>query len=367
MRLERYSINKWTCCFSNKEIENEYFNESMKIDRKHMKPLIIVVAVIYMLFSIPEYYFLISKSDFQPIVLIRLLTFVIIISLFFYIKTGTDNKKLCYMISLVEIILASSYFTIIYQFTHVEFFITLMDLLLLLSIVFIIPNVFLYKIIVSFIIYFGFFYFKISQDYALTTGELLAGITYTFVLLIIFITTHYRINYYDRIKFLNEKELKILSEIDHLTGINNRAKFDQEIIKWIKLKERYNYSVSLILMDFDEFKSINDKYGHSTGDRILKEGIELTNQMIRDTDVFARWGGEEFVILLPETEKIKAVSIAERIRENIHNADFGIEDRVTCSFGVTEVQKEDNIYQVFDRVDELLYMAKKQGRNIVIS
>jgi diguanylate cyclase (GGDEF)-like protein len=366
-QAKKYPIKKMVCAFQDKKLEQEYLEEILKTDKKYMKPLILIVSLVYLLFTIPEYIFLKDNVEITNVFIIRIITFLVIFCLYLMMSKEIDFKKMSLYVSFAEIILALSYFFVLYKLGSVEYFITLLDMIVLISVVFLLPNIFINKIIVTIIIS-VFYFINVRLFYHnIEFGHYMAGIIYSTIIFLIFIITFHKINYYDRVRFLNERELKILSETDSLTGINNRAKFDKELIRWIKYKERYNSNVSIILMDFDKFKRINDIYGHLEGDRILKEGVEIIKELIRETDIFARWGGEEFVLLLPETDRSKAIIIADRIREKINIYDFNIDEDVTCSFGVTEVFEGDNIHNVFDRVDELLYVAKKKGRNTVVS
>jgi diguanylate cyclase (GGDEF)-like protein len=364
---DKYLINRFTCRFYDNLLEQEYFDRSMDADKKYTQPLILLAAASFFLLIIPELTLISFTTGLQQIIIIRLLTFIILMGLYIIIRQGSDNKKVAYLISIVELVLMYIYFSAMNIFISMEFFISVLNLIVLISIVFMIPNMFINKIIVSAIVFAGFFMSSIQVVSIMEASYYLTAIIYSFLIILMIGIAHYRVNYYDRIKFLKEKELIVLSETDSLTEIYNRAKFDNELIKWIKFKERYNSPIAIILMDFDHFNEVNDQHGHLKGDKVLVETARLVESLIRETDIFARWGGEEFILLLPETDKTKAIKLAERIREVISAYDYGLETSViTCSFGVTEIFDNDNIYGVFDRVDELLYIAKKKGRNVVI-
>lgn len=363
---KKYDISKLTCVFKNKDFENEYFESIMKRDEKYLKILIIVIGVAYSLFLIPEWIFLDMKGAFNNLVLIRIFTIIIIACLYFMIKGSESSKKICLLISLLEIILIGSYFFTIAQYTTIEYFMKVIDMIVMISVVFIIPNKFIYKFIVSMVCNIGFFIMAVIIFKDVETYQFVAGTVYSFIMTSIMTTVYYRRNYFGRINYMYGRKFKSISEKDHLTGIYNRVRLDEEIIRWIKHKERYSSSVSIIFMDFDEFKYVNDKHGHSKGDEILKKGAEIVNELVRETDIFARWGGEEFIILLPETGKTEALILAERIRCSIENYEFIQNEKVTCSFGVVEIEENENVYQVFDRVDGLLYTAKEYGRNQVM-
>jgi len=154
------------------------------------------------------------------------------------------------------------------------------------------------------------------------------------------------------------------STIDALTRVSNRLKFDTILEQQIEMK-RYNHSFSLILFDIDDFKKINDNYGHKVGDNILVELAMIVKNAMRKSDAFARWGGEEFAIILPQSRIKTAVKIAEKLRAKIDNHTFEEDMKVTCSFGVCEYKKAYDFDTLIERTDEKLYLAKHKGKNQV--
>jgi len=162
-----------------------------------------------------------------------------------------------------------------------------------------------------------------------------------------------------------EKELVHLATIDPLTSIPNRRKFDDVLHYELNRDSRYHNKLSMIFCDLDYFKLINDKYGHKIGDDILKEFTRLVLRNIRRTDVFARWGGEEFVLLLPETNIATATHAAEKLRIETENHEFAYVGTMTASFGVTQFSDGDNETSFINRADDALYKSKEKGRNRV--
>ncbi|WP_281950295.1 GGDEF domain-containing protein [Nitrosophilus kaiyonis] len=158
-------------------------------------------------------------------------------------------------------------------------------------------------------------------------------------------------------------EYKKLSYIDPLTGLFNRRAFNEEVEK---IKDIIPFSI--IYLDIDDFKKINDTYGHTVGDEVLKEIGEILNSFIRkDTKAF-RLGGEEFAIILPNVNIEDAKNIAQRIRKVIENHNIKLEDTIvsyTASFGITSYQKGEDINELLKRADEAMYQAKKSGKNRV--
>jgi len=166
------------------------------------------------------------------------------------------------------------------------------------------------------------------------------------------------------LKYSNDKLLR-QSETDSLTGIYNRNKLQSTLILEIKKAYRYNQTFSIILIDIDHFKNVNDTYGHLKGDNILKAVCNLISKNIRDIDLFARWGGEEFVILVNNQDKQQTQLMAEKIREKISQTKLDNLD-ITCSFGIAQYEKHDTDEIIFKKADDALYLAKESGRNRVI-
>jgi diguanylate cyclase (GGDEF)-like protein/PAS domain S-box-containing protein len=162
-----------------------------------------------------------------------------------------------------------------------------------------------------------------------------------------------------------EEKLRELSEIDPLTMIYNRRKFFELISREVDKSKRYDRPLSLIMYDLDYFKKINDKFGHQTGDKILKSTVGTVCGIIRKVDVFARYGGDEFIILCPETNLAGARILAERIKGAIANQTLDTKEEATLSIGVAEFNSDDTVDTFIEKVDEALYAAKNEGRDRV--
>jgi diguanylate cyclase (GGDEF)-like protein len=164
--------------------------------------------------------------------------------------------------------------------------------------------------------------------------------------------------------------LQSLAATDVLTGLINRRQFNNRLIGEIARATRHNSPLSLALFDIDNFKKINDIYGHPVGDRILKELGSLVSKNIRESDVAARYGGEEFALILPETRLLEAYELLERIRALIERHVFCMPDNpltLSLSIGVAQLDPESHTsYEFVEQADTALYEAKRQGKNRVI-
>ncbi|MCL6557421.1 MAG: sensor domain-containing diguanylate cyclase [Firmicutes bacterium] len=162
-----------------------------------------------------------------------------------------------------------------------------------------------------------------------------------------------------------EEQLYFLCITDPLTNAFNRRYFMQVLEQEIERTRRTGLTFSIIMMDIDHFKSINDRFGHAAGDLVLKSLVDDVKQRIRKIDYLARWGGEEFVILLPNTPVDKAAGLAEELRQKLSSINIPGVGSVTVSFGVAGYCPSDTVDTIIMRADDMLYEAKSSGRNCV--
>lgn len=154
---------------------------------------------------------------------------------------------------------------------------------------------------------------------------------------------------------------------DQLTGLYNRHKIESFMNQEIARCARYGSTFSLIIFDLDHFKSINDRFGHNEGDSVLVEVASLLKASTRESEIAGRWGGEEFLVIMPETALDSALLVAERLRASVASHRFTIPDRVTISVGVASFLPGDTPHELIQRADAALYSAKEAGRNCVKS
>lgn len=194
-------------------------------------------------------------------------------------------------------------------------------------------------------------------------GRVFASILIAFVIILIM---------YLAVKILTKKELELIAQLnklsykDELTKINNRRSINEHLSELHEIFLRYKTKYSIIMIDIDHFKEVNDTFGHDVGDNVLIEIAKILNKARRTTDHIGRWGGEEFMMLVPHNNASEAIQIAQRIRHDIEKHSFKIVLNLTVSLGVTEVNDDDSLQSITKRVDEALYEAKESGRNRVV-
>lgn len=173
-----------------------------------------------------------------------------------------------------------------------------------------------------------------------------------------------KLNYTQELEDAKE-ELTILSSTDYLTKLNNRKNIDLALKMNENLYKRYKEPFSVILFDLDDFKKVNDTYGHLVGDKIIIEIADLLRKYTRESDIIGRWGGEEFIIICLKTNLQEALVVALNLKEKVSLHKFDKVGNKTASFGVSTFKDNDTITELLTRADDAMYKAKTNGKNRV--
>lgn len=205
----------------------------------------------------------------------------------------------------------------------------------------------------------------------------ISGIASTIASTLIFSQTYQLSQTKTKLENLNErllfmqKKLRKQAETDSLTGLANRRSFFSSLQKEISRHQRHQHPLSMLLIDIDHFKKVNDSFGHIAGDHVLQELAITLEDSVREHDLVARTGGEEFCALLPETKRDEAADMAERIRQSVKSVHMECKIcnapmiKITVSIGVAEIASGEDVDKFYNRVDMALYCAKNAGRNCV--
>lgn len=226
---------------------------------------------------------------------------------------------------------------------------------------------FAYTAIVSILLLFEFFNPKIfyhydneSVRYVDIIISMLFALTSNYLIFRAFIELYYK--QLDKVKDYSQ-QLEYLVVRDSLTHLFNHAHILEKLSETIRISERYQCTFSLIMLDFDYFKQVNDTYGHMTGDQVLLAFAEIIQKNCRSVDIAGRYGGEEFLIILPETHANDALIVANRLSALLKQNKFKQNLMVSVSGGITQYQSGDSATSMLGRADQLLYQAKKNGRD----
>ncbi|MDQ7083847.1 MAG: GGDEF domain-containing protein [Sulfurovum sp.] len=175
---------------------------------------------------------------------------------------------------------------------------------------------------------------------------------------------------FERMRTVLDEKYTLIEQIiitDELTQIYNRKFYNDKVLECMSLYHRYQTPFCIIMYDIDNFKNINDSYGHSIGDKVLIQMSALVQSLLRDSDYLFRIGGEEFIVLLPQIQLSEAKNVAEKIRKNVSTLEILEDEAITVSIGVAQMGAKDTEDSLYHRVDELLYVSKNHGKNRVSS
>lgn len=359
----KYNISFFTG-FADKAMEKEYLQNYMKNYSRLIGPNALIFGTIYVLFIIADYFDVGNLSSFIVILLIRISFFISSILLYLYTRKSKDLSNFAYFMTAYELWAVISFMAILYQYKTIGVM-SFFSVMAVTSAIYLVPNKIVNAQIVSVLFNLSFFILFRSHMEAISFDMLLKIIAYDLLFIIFGNIGAFVTNFYKRKQFADNQELLNLSMTDPLTGIGNRAKLDLELQGWIDYYERYEEPLSLAVLDIDDFKKANDNYGHLIGDLILQNVATTIMGSIRSTDVFARWGGDEFALLLPNTNIHTAIEMIERLRHCIKESSHDGVGKITCSFGLVSLQKNEDAKSLLQRADQLLYSAKKGGKDTI--
>lgn len=352
--------------FREEALEKQFYKAEISKNFNVVRFTILIVALSKFLLIIPEYFIIKDVHDFLAAFFISNFITAALIFLFLKVTWDKNYDSLIYWFTAYEIMIGLSLIYIVSRLMSADFMIQVTSVIVMILVIFLINNRWLYSIFTSLFLSISYFVFVAlflknasSSDYLVAVFQ---------IMLIIFISSiaSYGNNYYKRFHFLNLLELLRMAEYDTLTGVYNKSKFNKDYAQLtdsVKFQRAY---LSIVMFDIDNFKELNDQYGHLVGDAVLLELALLIQKNIRISDIFVRWGGDKFILTFPDTHLQQATEIAEKLRVMIAEHSFEKIGYLSCSFGVATFKEGDELDNLVRRADERLYRAKKQGKNRVV-
>lgn len=351
--------------FVDKTLEKEFFAYDIKRYARFVGPIILVFGILFSLFILFDYHSIEYIYSFLIILVIRAVVFIASASIYFFFKNPKNHTHYAYFILGYEIAAITAFLGILSLYKTLSF-LSIFSIVAIVVAVYVMPGKLKNASLISVISIPVFFVFSAKKIEGLGSYELIQIIGYIFIIILFCSISAYHTDFYKRKQFADNKELLKVSVTDSLTGIFNRTKFNEELSRAIDFCGRDELPLSLIIFDIDDFKRVNDQHGHLLGDRVIQSVTSAIKQNIRSTDIFARWGGEEFVMLLPNTDLGMAMEMAERMRTCIQENNYHMTENITCSFGLVLLNKDEEAESLIQRADKLLYIAKNKGKNTVV-
>lgn len=366
MVAQNHDISKSTGMFLDKHLEEQFQKSYLNRSKNYLRKVALIIGIIFFLFSVYDFS---ANAQFEVFAIIFLCRLAFLaLSILFYFKPDYFLKSSQFLkITIYEVILVILFFIIIIKYENPHFIIQAFAInVIILGIFFLIPNLLHYKVFLSSFTLIDFLVITLTQSQP-PALEIISVVAYLSLAIFISCISSYSIGKYMRLDYVHKQFFKDLSMKDSLTNTYNRLKFNESLRSEIELARRYGSTFSLIMFDIDHFKQFNDQNGHIFGDKVLIEIANRVKESVREVDVFARWGGEEFVILLPKTLCEEVYALAERLRKLIYKESEKKGMAITCSFGVTSFCSDDDEASIMERVDKALYKAKECGRNVVVA
>ena len=361
---ELYVLNK-LCEFKNRQIESDFREQEKTASLSIVRFIILFMGIIFLLFAASDYYYYGEKKAFIFSLALRGIALLIAIITFSVSRSIKQYNHTLIIITLTVLAVFIIYLVNLYILEANQTAIQFMTIMIFILTVFLIPNLWKNCMVASLIIWAGYVgyaaVFGHPEDLPpLNQRAIYLGISLAACAIFLYGRESSR-----RRQFATEKHLEFMSITDRLTGIYNRGRFEHVLGLWIKNMRHDPFC--LLLFDIDNFKKVNDSFGHSAGDQVLVRTTEIITAHIRDNDIFARWGGEEFVVLFSNTDIERATELAERLRKAVENNNCGEAGKITISIGVAKYQRTEPILKFINRADEKMYEAKRAGKNCVVA
>lgn len=356
----------WTGEFRDEKLEKEYHHAHFYKVRSSVRPLVIFLASIFSVVAIFELFS--GNGSIFPFISIPLCGLFLAASFLIILKVSTvgDFYSLSTMLTAYELLSVSVFFYLAYITADTYHYAVIgLGVICYSFMFFIIPNRWLYAAGLSSFTILAYFivFYKSAQEMSIQNQVIGNIFVLSGTALVAAISLQSAID--QRNQYIGNLRLLQLSLTDPLTGIANRGRFNDSLQSWVKCANEYNVSLSLVLFDFDDFKRVNDTYGHLIGDQVILQTVNIVDDAIRHRDLFARWGGEEFTLLFPDTQLDEAMEIVERLRRTISANHYVKCGHVTASFGLVQYRKGESPDAFMDRADRMLYTAKADGKNCI--
>jgi two-component system cell cycle response regulator len=342
--------------------EKAYYEYQLSVSSNLIRSIALIIGLFNLLLIIPDTMNIPAPAKYLMIVE-RVVYSLITVSLFIFLRRIKTFSALSVIVSSFELGAAALFMHVFSMYPDPDFLIQAFGAFIIITAIFLVPNYLVNMLVLS--AGTGAAFLLLAYLKGMEGTRFIAVAAYLFIVIILCTVFAYNSNRRKRREFSSQALLKKLCFTDPLTKIGNRIKLEEEAEKWISFCTRKRLELSLVLIDVDNLKMLNDEYGHLVGDAVLYELAQIIKSRIRRHDVFVRWGGDEFVLLLPDTGIEEARKLIERIRAAIQEKQFDTNVIVTCSFGIAAMKESLSLEQLIVMADEFMYHAKKQGKDTI--
>jgi len=362
--LNNNTVSTFKGAFIDRVVEKNYLAYDMDKTKRFLMPLLLFFAVLYLLFIIPDYINLGRSMRFYAVLLNRIFVVVLIMILYLKLSRAQSYDFYYQWIAIYEILIFASFLFTLLAYENPNILIQTYGMMLIIISLFLVPSRWLTTFLISLMFILAFHNISGVLNDTIDLSERYASFVFLLAVLVISGMASLRMNYYKRVQYYQEQKLMTMSITDPLTGCYNRLVLNKAVDTLYSLSNAHD--AAIILFDLDNFKVVNDQYGHLNGDNVLIELVRLFMPLMNDKTSLIRWGGEEFLVFLKDRSLQEAVMLAKQLKETLAKHTFEMGITITCSFGVASSKECKTIDELLNKVDARLYHAKALGKNKIV-
>ena len=344
-----------------------YDDYKLQLSQKLIPVLAIVTSVFNFALILPDWLLIEDFGKRILVVCIRALYSGLVVYTGIKSKTMRSFRVLSAFITVCEALALAIFVFVMLQYERFDFLIQAFGLMIFILAIFLAPNQNINSVLLSLIGSAGFFICSHLREPNIDPVKFWAALVYiptAIILCAVFASSTERHQFRE---FIAKSRLEHMSSTDFLTDTANRFRLEEEAGRWMDFCRRQGMPLSLAFVDVDNLKSVNDRYGHAVGDTILVNLAKLFQRQLRSSDTLARWGGDEFVLLLPNTPLASAVTLMERMKASVDEQSFAANIKITWSCGIVEMEAGESFQTILCKADALMYEGKHSGKDIICS
>lgn len=342
-----------------------YDDYKLQLSQKYTFLLAILACALNLVLIVPDWLLIEDAATRLVITVIRVLYSGLLVFVSVRIRRMTAFQPLSILITVSEALALAVFLFVMAQYTHFDFMIQAMGYIAYVLIVFAVPNRIQYTLLLTVLGAAGFFACSLLVKGPVGGNEFWAALVYILLAIVLCAFSATGTERHQFREYIAKNRLEHLSSTDFLTDTANRFRLEEEAGRWMDFCRRQGMPLSLAFIDVDNLKSINDRFGHQAGDSVLVDMAKLFQRQLRSSDTLARWGGDEFVLLLPNTSLQNAVVLMERVKASVADGSFADKIHITWSCGVVEMKRDDSFHLLLSSADALMYEGKHMGKNLI--
>ncbi len=357
-------INRETTIVTGENLHGAYDEYKLKIAQNYIYVLAIVASVFSVLLIICDMNCIEDQPSRLVVAVVRYAYSVLLIFVSGWLTRLKSFKTYSILVSLLELLSMAIGIYVLTKYELPNFLIQSMGLIATILILYLVPNRRVFQLALTLIAALSYYCLTLVTSYeAITDNEMLASVSYTLITIVLCTVSTFHSDKNQLGEFISKTRLEQMSTTDFLTNTANRFRLEEEADRWMNFCRRQKLPLCLVFVDVDNLKQINDSFGHTTGDSVLITLSALMQKQLRNSDTISRWGGDEFVLLLPNVALKNAIALLERLKATVLKTDFGAGINVTCSYGVVEMKQESSFQSMLREADTLMYEGKREGKD----